>query len=239
MEKGLRPAARPLVPPITDAEVIRGIKAREARRADAPPQASAPAPAALDEPVAVPGDGSVDGRDGGEVAGAGEGAPGDEPGDADAGGVRGDEGGDIDFDSEAEDWAFGIDDAAAARLPLGDRLRRERIRTSCQARDRIAAASCLTFRPSHGRPTDACFRFAARPNREVGSLKERGRRLLNWRRVDSNPADAAQMAVNLALSWEHAESMTRRLGELESDELDKEVRALKERISNFEPEGIV
>ncbi len=47
------------------------------------------------------------------------------------------------FDSAAEDWAFSIDEVAASELPLRDRLRRERIRRSCSARDRVGAADGL------------------------------------------------------------------------------------------------
>ncbi len=142
------------------------------------------------------------------------------------------------FSSEDEDWAFSIEDEAADKLPLAERLRRERIRTSCLAKDRVGAAECLAARPAHRRGA-AEFLFACKPMSNTTKLAERGRRMLSWKKPGNDVADAAQEAVDLALSWGHADSIINRHPDRSSESHIKEVGVPKRKVAVFEPEGII
>ncbi len=91
----------------------------------------------------------------------------------------------------------------------------------------------------HGSASDLDFVYSSKPQAGTSRLAERGRRLLNWRKPEADTTDAAQMAVDLAISWEHAESLAARLGGSDAKGFQDEVKQLKENITVFEPEGIV
>jgi hypothetical protein len=75
--------------------------------------------------------------------------------------------------------------------------------------------------------------YSSKPLPGTSRLAERGRRLLNWRKPEADATDAAQMAVDLAVSREHAESMVARLGGFDGMKLQNEVKQLKEKVGQM------
>ncbi len=212
----------------SDADVVRAILARE--RAAAAESSGPPAGVHCGEPGCTTGEDVTpvmaavdepDGADGevGGVAGMPEAASGD--------------------DTDAEDWAFGIDDSEAHKLDEEARRRREQIIARCRARDVLAAATTMLARPIHGRGHDADFTFAQRPSPLPKVIGERGRRLLGYGGRGTQTDGAVESAIELASSWSHPGSFRAVHGDISTESGSRAAESLRRRLAAFEPEGIV
>ncbi len=142
-------------------------------------------------------------------------------------------------DTDAEDWAFGIDDSEAHQLEAEARRRRERIIARCRARDVLAAATALLARPIHGREHDADFSFVQRPPPLPRVIGERGRRRLGYGGRGTQTEGAVKSAIELASSWSHPGSLRAVHGDISTESGSRAVESLRRRLAAFEPEGIV